>query len=180
MEEFNEAIFTYGLSDVGFDGPQFTWTNGTVWQRLDRALANKAWIDTFDVTKVSHLVRERSDHAPLLIKCGVHKVCSSAFRFLNVWTKHSCFMGVVQDAWRLSVQARGMLGFFQRLLHVKSSRRAWSRQPFRDIFRALRDAEENLRQQHEEFDAARDDLSRMNLREVRARYAQALSIECEY
>ena len=42
MEEFNEAISDSGLSEVSFDGPPSTWTNGRVWQRLDRALTNEA------------------------------------------------------------------------------------------------------------------------------------------
>ena len=40
MEEFNEAVCQCNLSVVGFDGSPFTWTNGQVWQRLDRALVN--------------------------------------------------------------------------------------------------------------------------------------------
>nr|XP_027096084.1 uncharacterized protein LOC113715980 [Coffea arabica] len=180
MEEFNEAIFSCGLADVGFDGPQFTWTNGTVWQRLDRAIANSAWMDTFDVTKVSHLVRGRSDHAPLLIKCGMHKAHSSSFRFLNVWANHSSFMDVVRDAWQVPVQAGGMLGFHQRLSSVKHKLRCWSRQSFGDIFQTVQVAEETLRHCQEEFDAARDDSSRMQLREAQARYARALGVECEY
>ena len=42
MDEFNEAVFSCGLADVRFEGVQFTWTNGVVWQRLDRALNNAA------------------------------------------------------------------------------------------------------------------------------------------
>ncbi|XP_027093591.1 uncharacterized protein [Coffea arabica] len=152
MDELNEATFSCWLADVGFDGPLFTWTNGTVWQHLDRAIANTAWMDTFDVMKVSHLVRDRSDHAPLLVKCGLHKAHSSFFRFLNVWTKHSSFMGVVRDAWQAPVHAGGMLGFYQWLSNVKCKLRSWSRQTFGDIFQAVQVAEENLRY-HQEGDA---------------------------
>ena len=48
----------------------YTWTNGIMWQWLDRILANAEWMDFSEVTKVSHLSCGRSDHAPLLIKCG--------------------------------------------------------------------------------------------------------------
>ncbi|XP_027082614.1 uncharacterized protein [Coffea arabica] len=160
MDDFNEAIFSCGL----VDGPLFSWTNGR--QCLDRAIANTAWMDTFDVTKVSHLVRGRSDHAPLFVKCGLHKAHSSSFRFLNVWTKHSSFMGVVRDAWQVPVHAGGMLGFYQRLSNVKSKLRGWSRQSFGDIFQAVHVAEENLLYHQEMFDATRDDISRMQLGEA--------------
>ena len=32
MEEFNQMIFNCGLASVDFEGEQFTWTNGTMWQ----------------------------------------------------------------------------------------------------------------------------------------------------
>ncbi|XP_071902708.1 uncharacterized protein [Coffea arabica] len=38
MEEFNTSMFKCGLSSLAFDGSRFTWTNGSVWQQLDRAL----------------------------------------------------------------------------------------------------------------------------------------------
>ncbi|XP_071933864.1 uncharacterized protein [Coffea arabica] len=107
MEEFNKAIFNCGLSDVGFDGSPFTWTNGEVWKRLDRALANETLTDLFEVTKVSQLLQGRFDHTPLLIKCGANRLRSSSFRFLNVWTKHSSFKKVVQEAWLIPISKGG-------------------------------------------------------------------------
>ena len=38
MEEFNEAIFSCGLSAVDFAGQPFTLTSGSLWQKLDQAL----------------------------------------------------------------------------------------------------------------------------------------------
>lgn len=37
IDKFNVALQNSGLSAVDFDGVQFTWTNGRLWQRLDRA-----------------------------------------------------------------------------------------------------------------------------------------------
>lgn len=36
IDEFNVALQNSGLSAVDFDGSQFTWTNGRLWQRLLR------------------------------------------------------------------------------------------------------------------------------------------------
>ena len=44
IEEFN-SMFNCGLSIVEFTGQSFIWTNGTIWQRLDRALINARWMD---------------------------------------------------------------------------------------------------------------------------------------
>ncbi|XP_073036555.1 uncharacterized protein [Primulina eburnea] len=35
MDEFNEFIIESGLVDAGFEGSSFTWTNQTIWKRLD-------------------------------------------------------------------------------------------------------------------------------------------------
>nr|XP_027123021.1 uncharacterized protein LOC113739850 [Coffea arabica] len=70
MEEFNTSMFRCGLAAMDFDGPQFTWTNGSVWQRLDRALTNVKWALAYPISRVSHLTRGRSDHAPLMVKCA--------------------------------------------------------------------------------------------------------------
>lgn len=39
---FRNFIFKFGLTNMGFFGPRFTWSRGTLHQRLDRALCNDA------------------------------------------------------------------------------------------------------------------------------------------
>ncbi|XP_027151252.1 uncharacterized protein LOC113751439 [Coffea eugenioides] len=51
MEEFNDSMFKCGLFALEFVGPKFTWTNGSVWQRLDRILVNGKWMDAYPVSK---------------------------------------------------------------------------------------------------------------------------------
>ncbi|KAL0331698.1 UNVERIFIED_CONTAM: hypothetical protein Sangu_1715300 [Sesamum angustifolium] len=67
-------IFTVsGLSDIGFSGSSFTWSNrhifqNTVLARLDRACANVGWSQLFPETMVSHIPVNYSDHKSLLIR----------------------------------------------------------------------------------------------------------------
>ncbi|KAL4377138.1 hypothetical protein GQ457_02G018310 [Hibiscus cannabinus] len=49
---FGKFMFDSGLLDMGFNGPQFTWRRGSLLQRLDRCLCNKAWYDYFPVSEV--------------------------------------------------------------------------------------------------------------------------------
>ena len=70
MEKFNTSMFKCGLSSLNFDSPHFTWTNGFVWQHLDRALVNEKWMVAYSILRVSHLARGCLDHAPLVIKCA--------------------------------------------------------------------------------------------------------------
>ena len=140
MEEFNDAIFNCGLAEVDFDGSAITWTNGVLWQRLDRALSNAAWSELFSTTTVSHLMPGRSDHAPLLIKSGYPRHGSPAFRYLNVWKRYPNFLSVVQQAWHGSVNAGGMVGFHRKLVNLKPILWQWSWQVFCNIFQAVKKA----------------------------------------
>ena len=61
-----------GFLDLGFVGPQFTWskhyaTGHSVWERLDRGLANYEWLTKFAGARVHHFHSDSSDHRPLLI-----------------------------------------------------------------------------------------------------------------
>ena len=73
MEDFRFALEDYRLTDLGFIGHKFTWTNRRLGlahtkQRLDRATANRAWIDRFPTSSISHLFSHTSDHIPILLK----------------------------------------------------------------------------------------------------------------
>ncbi|KAJ4842985.1 hypothetical protein Tsubulata_036399 [Turnera subulata] len=68
---FQNCMDTCSLEDLGYQGPQFTWHRGLVWERLDRALANQSWLQTFPSAQVFHLPTLCSDHCPLLIDLGV-------------------------------------------------------------------------------------------------------------
>ena len=72
MQLFREAIDECGFLDLGLLGSQFTWqkhfSNGhSIWERLDRCLANNDWLIKFAGSKVHHLHCSTSDHNPLWI-----------------------------------------------------------------------------------------------------------------
>ena len=166
MEELNEVVFNCKLSVVDFDGLAFTWTNGTVWQCLDKALVNEAWVEMFRVMKVSHLLREQLDHAPFLIKCGHEPACGLAFRFLNVWRKHPNFLVVVEEVWQTLANEGRMLGFHRRLMNTKAKLRSWNAQVFRNVFQNLREAKKILQLREQEFHLMRDAALRATLGEL--------------
>lgn len=63
MDAFNIMLQDTGLVDMGFKGQPFTWTNNRdggqrIQERLDRAIANAAWINKFPST----LIRPLPDH----------------------------------------------------------------------------------------------------------------------
>lgn len=117
--EFNSMIDNIGLLDGGYTGRKFTWCNNRmgssrILERLDRVLYNSAWNSSFN-TKVAHLSRTCSDHAPLNVKISLPMSTGSAFRFLNVWSTHPLCMAVIQEEWSKNVQGRPLVKFAAKL-----------------------------------------------------------------
>ena len=91
MRDFHETLDECGFVDLGFIGQKFTWckrlTGGiTVWERLDRAVANQEWISLFLGYSVTHLDTVFSDHKPLSIHMdGLLIRNQRPWRFEQVW-----------------------------------------------------------------------------------------------
>lgn len=104
MSEFHDCISSLGLQDAGFSGSLFTWYNGqqggsAIWARLDRSFCNSPWLSKYPI-KVTHLSREASDHAPLLISLISDKpqFCSR-FTFQKMWIDHDRFIEDAKVCW---------------------------------------------------------------------------------
>ncbi|KAL0421421.1 UNVERIFIED_CONTAM: putative mitochondrial protein [Sesamum latifolium] len=73
IRNFRWALEDCGLSNIGFSGSSFTWSNRhlhphIVLERLDRACANAGWSVLFPDAVVSHIPVNCSDHKALLIR----------------------------------------------------------------------------------------------------------------
>nr|XP_009794682.1 PREDICTED: uncharacterized protein LOC104241434 [Nicotiana sylvestris] len=100
-EDFAFCVNSCGLFEQGYKGSPFTWWDGRpndkcIFKRLDRIFVNFQFQNMLPTIEVEHLIRTRSDHAPLLMTCGDHTTnFVKPFRFLNFWTKHATFMKVL-------------------------------------------------------------------------------------
>ena len=88
MQLFREAIDECGFIDLDFSGSQFTWqkhfsNSHSIWESLDRCLANNDWLIKFVGYKVHHLHCSISDHNPLwIVPDGIETARpSKPFRF---------------------------------------------------------------------------------------------------
>ncbi|XP_071933034.1 uncharacterized protein [Coffea arabica] len=161
-------MFKCGLSTIDFDGSRFTWTNGSVWQRLDRALGNRRWSEAYPLSRVSYMARGRSDHNPLLIRCAGYRVRSSCFRFLNVWHRHPQFREIVSDAWSEEVYGMEMVRFYNKLKTVRDKLKQWNCVVFGNVSSKVAEAEQELKQREVEHDLLRSEESKIHLHEARA------------
>ncbi|KAE8694956.1 DNA helicase INO80-like [Hibiscus syriacus] len=74
---------------------------GSLFQRLDRCLANEGWLCFFPDTHVLHLDKLGSDHRSILmrIKPPLSSLTAPPFRFLLSWQDHPGFKDLLRFAW---------------------------------------------------------------------------------
>ncbi|CAM8905799.1 unnamed protein product [Rhodiola kirilowii] len=106
MKRFRSVIEECGLTDLGFRGPIFTFSNKRkgifeTKARLDRALANKAWREHFPDAEVVHETSGMSDHSPIIIKWeGTKRIGKlKLFRFEPMWLKHREYGRKIREIW---------------------------------------------------------------------------------
>ncbi|GAA0142619.1 hypothetical protein LIER_03474 [Lithospermum erythrorhizon] len=90
-----------GLEDAPSMGSFFTWTNSSIWSKLDRVLMNNVW-SSLDLTcSASFLPMELvSDHYPVITSL-VKNFTSGIrpFKFMNMWLDHPSFDDVLRSVW---------------------------------------------------------------------------------
>lgn len=73
LSRLNDFQYCLGLRDINYTGLMYTWHNGqqfrrSVFQRLDKALANNNWNLMFPNARLRHLPRYSSDHNPIVLE----------------------------------------------------------------------------------------------------------------
>ncbi|CAM8897072.1 unnamed protein product [Rhodiola kirilowii] len=94
MKAFREVLFECGLTDLGFKGCPFTFSNKRrgkleVKARLDRVLANAEWRSAFPSAQVSHITTCTSDHYLMALdfRSSGRKHKSRLFKFEPMWLR---------------------------------------------------------------------------------------------
>jgi hypothetical protein len=123
--EFRDCLNTLEVSDLNFSGSLFTWCNKQeascfVAKKLDRVLANEAWMGLYGNTQVDFLEAGVSDHSPSVITVGRLKSFGPRpFKFFSYWAENPDFLAWVSEGWRLEVTGVPMFCLYARLKAVK-------------------------------------------------------------
>ncbi|XP_073122746.1 uncharacterized protein [Henckelia pumila] len=145
MDEFNHFVLESALVDAGFEGSLFTWTNKSIWKRLDRVFVSVDWGDHFNSIRVEHLSRTVSDHCPLLVSAPIFARGPSSFRFQSMWTRHPGFLQTVRLNWNMPCSLQGMPRLFAKLKRLKGHLKWWNRDVFGNLFDKIAEAERSVR-----------------------------------
>ena len=66
-KEFIECAQQCNLQKFQYEGAFFTWTNKTIWLKIDRAFHNELWHEAFTYTHVHILSQGLSNHALVIL-----------------------------------------------------------------------------------------------------------------
>ncbi|XP_074315440.1 uncharacterized protein LOC141651639 [Silene latifolia] len=121
---FNDCLRTCHLDDLSSTGCEFSWTNkhhdGTrVWSRLDRALINPLWLQTFPNSNAVVLLPGLSDHSPILVNVFEDQKFRKQFSFLDCWTEHPHYQTCVTTGWTTQCKGSPIYKFFKKLASVR-------------------------------------------------------------
>lgn len=131
MHDFHTFMLEGGLSDLGYEGPIFTWSNNharrrRIWQRLDRFLGNGEAIASLPTLKVKCLIRFSSDHLPLLLTMQEPMPHRSRFIFQRIGTNQEDFKGTVADVWQENIHGSPSFRFVEKLCRLRKKLKAWN------------------------------------------------------
>ncbi|CAI8591297.1 unnamed protein product [Vicia faba] len=150
MKDFHSWSDTDHLIHLPTMGNPFTWSNGRLGRkhsekRLDRAVCNFHWIDTCSSTSCHTLVKNKSDHYPLLLNFEYNdpKVTSN-FKFMNMWTLHKDCLNLVSQTWHSKVYGCHVYVLDKNLRILKANLKEWNKNSFGNVQEKVKIAEDNL------------------------------------
>jgi hypothetical protein len=148
---FHNTLNSCSLTDLGFQGDIFTWTNnqeGTdhIKERLDRYCASTNWITKFPRFTNYHLLNSTSDHNPILLVFGTnldfrndsHSKMRTK-RFENIWVQDTNCSQIIKDTWD---QSRGET--HQKLQQVMDNLANWGKTNYGSIPKDIKSTQATL------------------------------------
>ena len=136
MANFREALVECELQDLGFKGPEFTWSNRRLGEdlvrvRLDRAVSNPAWNLLFPNAQVSHILVPSSDHLGVLVEIRSNPARGNQhrrklFRFEHAWMQEEGCETTIADAWKEEQTGTAMYQLTQKIKQCRIRLLKWS------------------------------------------------------
>lgn len=152
MEGFREAVEYCGFPDLGFKGLLYTWDNRregsrNIKVRLDRRLADNAWLDRFGESSATHIQTTESDHCAVhvhIVRTGIYRGGGrdKPFRYENMWQRHHLYNDTVAEAWSGGCTSLGDVN--ASLGQLQSTLIRWDRDEFGSVKGELRQLRKRL------------------------------------
>ncbi|GAU32780.1 hypothetical protein TSUD_152280 [Trifolium subterraneum] len=152
IDDFNDWTDSNQLIHLPTKGANFTWSNGRLGnrfteRRLDRAICSQSWLDVCSSIDCTTLVKNRSDHYPLLLEFSSHSFrFMSSFKFMKMWTMHDDCRNVISQCWNERVDVGcPMFVLNSKLKRLKTKLKIWNKEIFGNVHTYVSTAEAHLK-----------------------------------
>ena len=136
---------------MGFNGPQFTWSNKRVgWanirERLDRGICNSDWQSLFPKAGVRHLIAPNSDHILILLDTHLElSKGSKPFHFEAMWARDTSSAEVVEKAWDIPFEGSQSFRLVKRFQSTRKELCLWNCLVFGFVNSRIKEIEEKIK-----------------------------------
>jgi hypothetical protein len=157
IQQFKDCLDDCGLSDLGFSGPTFTWSNkqdddSLVRVRLDRAVVNGTFSTRFDDCNVENIITTTSDHYAIIIRLQSfgdmtnRTPVQSGFRFEAAWLRAPDYVDTVEKAWlAASDGSKSLQSTWNNIRQLANSLQVWNRECFGSVRKEIKNLESKLK-----------------------------------
>lgn len=148
--ELQNVVSSIGVEDLNFYGNFLTWCNRRdgeqrIYSKIDRALINAEWCNTFPHSHVVFLPPGISDHSPCLVLiCEDYWAGRRPFRFCNMWRKHASYKTLVQNAWQEPVAGSPMFRIVTKLKRVNEGLKAFHKNQYSNLQQRIEEKKSKL------------------------------------
>ena len=146
MEGFRQVVHACGFQDMGFEGPEFTWSN---WRseeerislRLDRVLATTEWKEKYRDAKVFHVVESTSDHCAIILtnQQGRRRRKTRRFHFEAIWVRHEKCREIIQESWKDHAGLQSSSELINGLKACTEGLKRWSQQELGQVTKKIQE-----------------------------------------
>ena len=99
ITDFTQCLRDCDLHEINTTGVFFTWTNKTIWSKIDRVLVNSILHQGLGYTHVQSLTEGLPNHVPLKINFPSCQKRRQIFRLCEMWTFDPLFKNLVTQHW---------------------------------------------------------------------------------
>lgn len=122
--ELRGVVDALNVKDLKYNGMKLTWCNNhtvdRLYCKLDRALINLEWVQSFPFSEAQFLPPLSSDHSPCIIRMHTVKRRENyMFKYCKMWSLDPEFKNAVSRACSVQVEGTPMYCLVKKLQAVK-------------------------------------------------------------
>ncbi|XP_026417371.1 uncharacterized protein LOC113312852 [Papaver somniferum] len=139
IPEIQTIIDRADLSDLGFSGNKFTWSNrqsevDCIYARLDMALGNGYLLNQYGSSRVHHIDTIGSDHIPIILETNpLSYQGSKPYKYFKCWSSDPSVREIISNAYSKEVRGSSPFQLTNKLRFIKHDLKLWNNQHFGNI-----------------------------------------------